>query len=289
MLGGALRIWYADHLLVPSNPAARKGDVTVSSLSALPPQLSVVIPAFNEARRLPATLDRIRTFLLARGMSAEILVVADGSTDGTAALVDALAGSPGGVPLRALANPINRGKGYAVAQGVFHARGERILMTDADLSTPIQELDSLASWLDRGWKIAIGSRVLPGPREVRRSGRRVLVTRVFNWLVSHIVLSGFSDTQCGFKLFENETARTIFSRLTIKRFAFDVEVLAIAKILDQAVAEVPVAWYEDPDSRVHMLRDSLGMIRDLFRIRAQLRSKAYLADSDRWKQNVTRR
>ena len=257
------------------------------SLSAPPPHLSVVIPAFNEARRLPATLERIQTFLLARRMSAEILVVADGSTDGTAAVVDAMAGLPGGVPLRVLANPVNRGKGYAVTQGVFHARGERILMSDADLSTPIQELERLASWLDRGWKIAIGSRVLPGPREVRRSGRRALIAQVFNWLASRIALSGFSDTQCGFKLFESEAARTIFSRLTIDRFAFDVEVLAIAKILEYPVAEVPVAWYEDPDSRVHMLRDSLGMVRDLFRIRAQLRSKAYLAESGKRKHNVS--
>jgi dolichyl-phosphate beta-glucosyltransferase len=274
-------------LFVPGNLAAHNGYVTMSSISAAPPHLSVVIPTFNEARRLPATLERIQTFLLARGVSAEILIIADGSTDGTAALVDAMAVSPGGIPLRVLVNPVNHGKGYAVAQGVFHARGERILMTDADLSTPIQELDRLTGWLDRGWKVAIGSRVLPGPREVRRSGRRVLVTRVFNWLVSRIALSGFSDTQCGFKLFESEAARTIFSRLTIDRFAFDVEVLAIAKILDLPVTEVPVAWYEDPDSRVHLLRDSLGMIRDLLRIRAQLRTKAYLADSSSREHNVS--
>ncbi len=244
------------------------------------PDLSIVIPAYNEAQRLPATLARLQTFLAGRAERAEVIVVANGSTDDTAAIAAATARQ---TPLRisVRANPTNRGKGHCVAEGVGMAAGRRILMTDADLSTPPEELDRLAAWLDRGYAVAIGSRALraQGVRVVR-SPRRAAAGWVFRRLASSLVLPGILDSQCGFKLFDAGAARDIFACLTVGRFAFDVEVLVIARALGYRVAEVPVSWREDARSKVRLVRDSYAMARDLLWIRRQLRAGSYAVSPD---------
>jgi dolichyl-phosphate beta-glucosyltransferase len=243
------------------------------------PEISVVIPAYNEADRLPATLARLGAFLTDRREASEVIVVADGSTDETVAIAAAAARHMP-CPLSVRAQPGNRGKGHCVAQGVRLAAGRRILMTDADLSTPLEELDRLTPWLDRGYAVAIGSRHLRGEgTRVGRKARRALTGWVFALLTSRLVLPGIRDTQCGFKLFEADAARSIFARLTVERFAFDVEVLVIATALGYRVAEVPVSWREDPQSTVRLARDASSMVRDLLRIRRRLLAGAYAVTS----------
>jgi dolichyl-phosphate beta-glucosyltransferase len=225
------------------------------------PALSVVIPAFNEARRLPKTLERVTTFLEAKSASFEIVVVDDGSTDETATIV---------IPnerTRLLRNEGNKGKGYSVRRGMLEARGERRLMTDADLSTPIEELPRLEARLDQGYDVAIGSRALPGASiEIRQSRFRESTGRVFNRLVQGLVLSGLEDTQCGFKLFTAKAAEGAFALARLDGFCFDVEALFIARREGSRIAEVPVIWRNDTASTVSTLRGGLAFF-DILRIR----------------------
>jgi len=205
--------------------------------------ISIVIPAFNEAKRLPATMESVLAYLSARPLSfAEILVVDDGSIDDTAALVARFAGKENRI--RLLKNPGNRGKGYSVRQGMLEAKGDWILSTDADLSAPIGELDKLfAAAIREGAEVAIGSRALDRSLVgVHQSAFRELSGRLFN--IAMRVLTGlpFRDTQCGFKLFRADAARAIFSRQTLDGFSFDVEDLVIAEVLHRRAIEVPVVW-----------------------------------------------
>jgi dolichyl-phosphate beta-glucosyltransferase len=244
------------------------------------PALSIVIPAFNEAIRLPMTLAKLGAFVAGRPEVIEIIVVADGSTDDTVRIAETAA-KESSTPILVRANSANHGKGYCVAQGVQMANGSRLLMTDADLSTPLTEVDRLAPSLNRGYAVAVGSRILRGKGIlVERSSRRAVVGKLFALLTSRLVATGIHDTQCGFKLFETESARNIFARLTVNRFAFDVEVLVIAAAQGYRVAEIPVSWREDPRSNVHLLRDSCDMFQDLLRIRRQLRTGIYSAARD---------
>jgi dolichyl-phosphate beta-glucosyltransferase len=205
--------------------------------------ISIVIPAYNEEARLPATLDRVIDYLRPREFSfAEIVVVDDGSRDGTAAVVEkAQVSYPN---LRLVSNPGNRGKGYTVQHGVKEARGEWILTTDADLSAPIGELDKLMAAAERdGAKIAIGSRAVDRSLVgVHQSAMRETAGRAFNLLMRLVTGLPFRDTQCGFKLFEAAAAREIFSRQTLDGFSFDVEDLVIAKVLGHKAVEVAVVW-----------------------------------------------
>ena len=225
------------------------------------PELSVVIPAFNEASRLPPTLERVRAYLDARGRPYEILVVDDGSGDDTAARAQAA-----GVTV--LRNGVNRGKGYSVRQGMLAARGARRLMTDADLSTPIEELERLAARMDEGFDVVIASRALPLSRiEVHQGAFRENMGRAFNLLVRLLVLPGLLDTQCGFKLFSAAAAEAAFSRARLDGFAFDVEALFIARQRGFRVAELPVVWRNDAATRVGWWKGFLAFA-DLARIRA---------------------
>jgi dolichyl-phosphate beta-glucosyltransferase len=224
------------------------------------PYLSVVIPAFNEERRLPRTLERLQEFLKTFPRSHEIVVVDDGSTDGTVRVAEA-----SGVVVRR--NEENRGKGFSVRRGMLSARGEVRLMTDADLSTPIEELPRLIAKLDEDYDVAIGSRALPGASiEVRQSAFREGTGRVFNRLVKWIVLSGLEDTQCGFKLFTADAAKEAFGPARLDGFCFDVEVLFIAKSRGMRIAEVPVTWRNDAATHVSALRGGLAFL-DILRIR----------------------
>ncbi|GFO55325.1 glycosyl transferase [Geomonas sp. Red276] len=231
------------------------------------PETSIVIAAFNEQERLPQTLRTIASYLARRGTPAEIVVVDDGSTDATAQAVREMAPSVPG--LRLIGYPANRGKGYALRTGVLSARGGEVLVTDADLSTPIEELDSLRNELARtGSDIAIGSRALPASRILKAQPPwRRLMSRLFSRAVRSLVIQEFRDTQCGFKLFSARSAAELFARARIDRFAYDVEILALAGRHGFKVCEVPVSWTNSPASRVRPLRDSLQMLADLARIR----------------------
>ena len=230
--------------------------------------ISIIIPAFNEENRLPATLSAVFTYLAARAWEfAEVVVVDDGSTDGTCGVADRLAPLHPG--LRLLRNPGNRGKGYSVRHGVMDARGEWILFTDADLSAPIEELDKLAAAAARRHAaVAIGSRALDRSLiSVHQSLFRENAGRLFNLLVRLLTGLAFQDTQCGFKLLEARAAREVFRRQRLERFGFDVEVLFIARLLGYDSIEVPVRWSHSPGTKVRMFRDSLAMFGDLLRVR----------------------
>ena len=236
-----------------------------SSESSDAPQLSVVIPAYNEAGRLPATLERIASYLRAEVRAFEILVVDDGSADDTAERARAcLAGEPGG---RVLSLPENRGKGAACRRGVLAARGDRILICDADLSTPIEEERRLRAPLCAGADVVIGSRAHPEARiEVRQARLREAAGRGLNRIMRWLGLTQFRDTQCGFKLFRREAAHTLFAESRIDGFLFDLEILMLAKRRDLAIVEVPVEWHNDPDSRVRVLRGLPSIAWQLLRI-----------------------
>jgi len=227
-----------------------------------PPDLSVVIPAYNEAARLPRTLARLSEYLGRGRGSHEILLVDDGSRDATAERA-----AEAGAGVTVLRNDTNRGKGYAVRRGMLASRGARVLMTDADLSTPIEELPRLAARMDEGYDAVIASRALPGARiEVRQPWYRENMGRLFNLAVRLLVIGGVRDTQCGFKLFAGEPGRAIFSACRLDGFCFDVEALFIARMRGYRVAEVPVTWRNDAATRVGNWRGFVAFL-DLARIR----------------------
>ena len=229
------------------------------------PELSIVIPAYNEERRLPETLRRVRAYLEARRADAEVIVVDDGSRDATAALVEARRGEfPG---LRLVSNGVNRGKGYSVRHGMLEARGRIVLFTDADLSAPIEEADKLLAAM-RDHEVAIGSRGVDRSLiEVHQSPLRELAGIVFNFLVRAITGLKFVDTQCGFKAFLREPSRIIFEQQRIERFGFDPEILFLAKRHALRAVEIPVRWAHDPQTNVNMVRDSLRMFGEVLSIR----------------------
>jgi dolichyl-phosphate beta-glucosyltransferase len=231
--------------------------------------LSVVVPAFNEARRLPATLASVTAYLDGRGQPYELIVVDDGSRDATAEVATRTL-SPLGERGQLLRLPVNRGKGAAVRAGVEASRGERVLVTDADLSTPIEELPALESACAAGADVAIGSRALDRSLITRRQPLlREWSGRLFNLVVQLLALPGIRDSQCGFKLFRSETAHDVFRRARSDGFGFDVEVLAVAKHLGYRIAEVPVRWRNDDDSRLSLARGAAAFV-DPLRVRLGL-------------------
>jgi dolichyl-phosphate beta-glucosyltransferase len=236
--------------------------------------LSVVIPAYNEAERIRTTLKKIHNYLLTKNYRSEIIIVDDGSYDNTRDVVKEIAQENPNV--RLLENGVNRGKGYSVKTGVSDSHGKIILFSDADLSTPIQEVSNLEYWLHNGYDIAIGSRALTGSEILVRQPRyRECMGKIFNRLVQLLAVSGIKDTQCGFKLFTQKAARWLFTKQTVYGFGFDVEILLIASKNGYRIKEVPVTWINSPDSRVHIVKDSLTMLRDLVRIRTRYLSGKY--------------
>jgi glycosyltransferase involved in cell wall biosynthesis len=230
--------------------------------------ISIVIPAYNEENRLPATLDRVLEYLNTRHFpSSEVIVVDDGSTDGTAAA--AVRYGEGDSRVRLLRNPGNHGKGYSVRHGMLEAEGEWRLFTDADLSAPIEELDKLlAAVRDNQASVAIGSRALNRSLiQVHQSFFRETAGRIFNLLMQLLTGLPFWDTQCGFKLFDARAAHEVFRRQRIEGFGFDVEVLFIARRLRFHTVEVAVRWSHAEGTKVRMLKDSVGMFADLARVR----------------------
>lgn len=242
--------------------------------------LSVVVPAYNERGRLRKTLEAMRDYLDGRSLNYEIIVVDDGSRDGTSALVQELR-EP--IPqLRLISTTRNHGKGYAVRAGVMSSRGDYILFADADGASLFPEVEKLEAALAEGCHVAIGSRRSKGPVGVPRKWTlRSPVTAVFNWLVSALVMGGIRDTQCGFKMFPRHVALDLFQSQNIDGFSFDVEILCISRLRGYRIAEVPIHWQAVPGSKVGLVRDGPRMIRDLFRIRAQARRGLY-GDMAKW-------
>ncbi len=225
------------------------------------PDLSVVIPAYNEERRLPPTLDRVTEFLRQWGRPHEVVVVDDGSSDATARVAE----RPGVSVVR---NEGNRGKGYSVRRGMLAATGERRLMCDADLSTPIEEVLRLMAKMDEGYEVVIASRALPGSNvEVHQPWFRENTGRLFNLLVRVLVLPGLHDTQCGFKLFTARAAREAFGATRLDGFSFDVEALFAARLRGYRVAEIPVTWRNDAATRVGLAKGARAFL-DVLRVRA---------------------
>jgi glycosyltransferase involved in cell wall biosynthesis len=234
-------------------------------MSLTAPELSIIIPAFNEELRLPATLERIASYIGTSGRETEVLVVDDGSNDGTAAVAEYFQIK---MPsLRVVSNAVNRGKGYSVRHGMQEARGRIALFTDADLSAPIEEAGKLIDALETN-DVAIGSRAMDRSLiTVHESPFREFAGIIFNKIVRIILWLPFVDTQCGFKAFRRERCGILFEQQTIERFGFDPELLYLARHHGLRTVEIPVRWGHSPATKVSMLHDSVRMFIDVFTIR----------------------
>jgi dolichyl-phosphate beta-glucosyltransferase len=233
------------------------------------PRWSVVIPAFNEALRLPRYLAEVVTCFDGRDEPYEVLIADDGSTDGTADAVAAVARAH--EPVRVLRADRNEGKGAAVRRGMLAARGDYRLFTDADGATPIGEVKRLEAALMAGAQVAVGSRALPDSSvSVAARRHRVVAGRVFNWIVQRMVVGGVVDSQCGFKAFTADAAVALFERLRTPGFGFDVELLLLARAAGYRVVEVPVNWSDQPGSKVHVLGNGPRMLWEIALARRRL-------------------
>lgn len=230
-------------------------------------ELSVVIPAFNEEKRIKNTLVSVCDFFEMENICGEIIVVNDGSMDKTMETVRKFQRKAKSLRLIDLYK--NLGKGFAVKEGIYASNGKLILVTDADNSTPIEEYKKLLTWMQReNADIAIGSRYLKDSDiRIKQPKNRIWLGRVGNFIIRLFLIAGISDTQCGFKLFKNKVARKIFRFQKIRRFAFDVEALIIADKLGYKITEVPVSWFNSPGSRVRPVKDALWTLRDLVYIK----------------------
>lgn len=227
----------------------------------MPPALTIVIPAYDEEARLPATLRTVGDYLAGRpDLNAEILVVDDGSQDRTAAAARETV--LGAIPLRVIGYAPNRGKGYAVRRGILDTGAGRVLVSDADESTPMEMLGRLEEAMTRdGLDLAMGSRAVAGSRiEVRQSWVRRTMGQTFNLIIRLLTGLPFRDTQCGFKLLRMETMRPVVEALQVARFAWDVEMCFLACRCGLRVAEVPVVWRNSPRSKVCLFSDPVEML-----------------------------
>jgi dolichyl-phosphate beta-glucosyltransferase len=234
-------------------------------MSAAAPDLSIVIPSYNEELRLPVTLSRIAAYVGSSNREVEVIVVDDGSRDRTISVAESFRNK---IPsLRVVSNGENRGKGYSVRHGMREARGGIVLFTDADLSAPIEELEKLLPAMENH-DVAIGSRAVDRSLiTVHESRFREFAGIIFNKIVRLILGLPFVDTQCGFKLFRREACRIIFDQQRIERFGFDPELLYLARHHGLRAVEIPVRWGHSPATKVNMLRDSVQMFLDVFLIR----------------------
>ncbi len=230
------------------------------------PQLSIVIPAYNESGRIEHALERVTSCVDQQGWDAEVLVVDDGSKDTTAAIVQRwMTNHP---RLHLIQNPGNKGKGYSVRNGLLQAAGDIVMFTDADLSAPMEEAERLIAAINDGADVAIGSRWLDRTRQtIHQPLYRQFFGRCFNWITRTVMGLPFKDTQCGFKAFRRPVAQVIFRLQTIERWGFDPEILFIARKLKYVIREVPVTWGHDERSRISYIKDGMKMLEDMARIR----------------------
>ena len=228
--------------------------------------LSVIIPAYDEEKRLGASLEAIADYLGRQSYASEIIAVNDGSTDGTLEVLHSFQVKYPAI--RIISYPNNRGKGYAVRQGILSAKGLYTLFTDADLNTPMEEVKKLFTAINGGADVAIGSRMAPGAAKiVRRPWIRRIGSKGLNLAIRLLAVPGIGDTQCGFKLFKAEAGRDIFGRSFLERFSFDVEILYLARKLGYSVAEIPIAWFYRGGSKVRPFQDGLRFLKDIIKIR----------------------
>ena len=228
--------------------------------------LSVIIPAYNEGKRLLPTLSKIYAYLSTKDFPYEIIVVDDGSTDNTLQIIKNFASSDKHIIL--LVNELNRGKGYSVRKGMLSARGEYVFFTDADLSTPIEEIEKCLPHLINGYHVVIGSRSMRGADIiVHQPWYREKMGKIFNFMVNMVLLKGIIDTQCGFKGFKREVVKTVFSRCKIDGFSFDVEALYLSRKYNFKIKEIPIRWENSALSKVSPIKHSLQMFRDLIGIK----------------------
>lgn len=230
--------------------------------------LSIVIPVYNEANRIGASLSKVVDYAKEKGISdnSEIIVVNDGSLDNTVSVINQFKENCDIIKLVDYKD--NKGKGYAVKQGALSARGKYILFMDADLSTPLEEMDKVIGFLDMNYDLSIGSRGLKDSEIViRQPIYRQTMGKIFNLIVRLLLIKNIKDTQCGFKCFKKEVAREIFNQTKINRFSFDVEILYIAQRKGYRIKEVPVKWFNSPDSKVGIIKDSSKMFFEILKIR----------------------
>jgi dolichyl-phosphate beta-glucosyltransferase len=240
----------------------------------LPPQLSIIIPAYNEEQRLPDSLTSIMTFIQDQTYEAEVLVVDNGSQDRTSEIVNDFTHDH---PNLTLLREERAGKGLAVRRGMLEAQGEYRFICDADLSMPILEVNKFIPPSLTDFDIAIASREVNGAVRYYEPILRHWIGRIFNLLVQILAVPGFKDTQCGFKCFQASAAEDLFRVQKLDGWTFDVEVLYIALQRGYRIVEVPIQWYYHPASRVHVIRDSANMFTDLFRIRRNWKRNDYAA------------
>lgn len=226
--------------------------------------LSIIIPVYNEERRLPNTLEEVFGFLSGQTYPAEVILVDNGSQDRTLTIAREYARHQ---PLLTVLHLPQKGKGIAVKEGMLAARGQYRFMCDADFSMPAREIERFLPPKLDNFDIAIASREAPGARRYNEPHYRHFVGRMFNGLIRLIALPGLHDTQCGFKCFRSEVAEDIFPMQTIPGWAFDVELLFIARKRGYRIVELPIPWYFNPESKINVLRDATRMALDLFRIR----------------------
>ena len=228
--------------------------------------LSVIVPAYNEEKRIPATLHKIQDYLSVQPFDSEIIVVDDGSQDQT---VEVSRRKLKDFNHKVIESHVNEGKGSAVQKGMLAGMGKYLLFSDADMSTPIEEVERFIQYFEKdGYDCVIGSRALPKSHiTIHQNGMRELMGKVFNRVARLMSFKGIRDSQCGFKCFKREAAQDLFSRQKIKGFSFDAEILYLAQRRGYRILETPVEWHHVEQSRVQLLRDPLLMFKDLIRIR----------------------
>ena len=230
--------------------------------------VSVIVPAYNERRRIRKTLEAINDYFSNTPLTRQIIVVDDGSDDNTSDVVENLKKDIS--DLSVITYHPNRGKGHAIKKGIEACHGEYILFTDADNSTPIEEFERFYPLLKDN-QVVIGSRYISGSTMVVKQPKyRVFIGRLGNKLIQFFLLDGVTDTQCGFKAFQHEAAKQIFTRMKVNRFGFDIEILSIARLLNFTVKEMPVSWYNSPESRIRPLKDALRTFGELIYIKLNL-------------------
>ena len=235
--------------------------------------LSVVIPAYKESHRIHKILDAIFEFSKIKDYAIETIVVVDGSPDNTAEMANKYQDKLKN--LKVIDRKENKGKGYTVREGMLAAKGEYVLFSDADNSTPVEQVDKLLKYRN-DYDVIIGSRYAYGGKlAIPQSLTRKIGGRVLNLVIRTLAVSGIKDTQCGFKLFSQQATQQIFAKQTFERFSFDIEILAIARVLGFKIREVGITWYDDPHSTVNPIKDGLRMIKDAWNVRKNVNAKKY--------------